>query len=147
MEDTFETFTNSLREEIDQFTINFKNKLLELFSKLFIKHPDIKCIYWRQYTPYFNDGDACVFSIGGLNWDVQLDYELYEMYDIYVWEEDIENKEHLAELQTIADSIRELAGVLNKYNQYLKAFFGDNTEVRITSDLTQVELIEYTDHD
>jgi hypothetical protein len=27
--------------------------------------PGIEAIKWRQYTPYFNDGDACEFSIHG----------------------------------------------------------------------------------
>ena len=26
--------------------------------------PMISAVRWRQYTPYFNDGDACVFGVG-----------------------------------------------------------------------------------
>lgn len=26
--------------------------------------PHVKAVKWAQYTPYFNDGDACVFGIG-----------------------------------------------------------------------------------
>lgn len=28
---------------------------------LFEKHPRLKSVAWAQYTPYFNDGDECVF--------------------------------------------------------------------------------------
>jgi hypothetical protein len=27
------------------------------------EHPEIKALGWTQYTPYFNDGEACVFSM------------------------------------------------------------------------------------
>ena len=41
----------------------FKNAL-ELFSKDFFKLvPLVKRIEWTQYTPYFNDGDSCEFSV------------------------------------------------------------------------------------
>ena len=26
--------------------------------------PALKAIRWNQYTPYFNDGDPCTFSVG-----------------------------------------------------------------------------------
>jgi predicted nucleic acid-binding Zn-ribbon protein len=32
------------------------------FKALFKKHPDLKSFSWNQYTPYFNDGDECVFG-------------------------------------------------------------------------------------
>lgn len=35
----------------------------EVFCGLFKEHPDLKQFAWRQYTPYFNDGDVCTFSV------------------------------------------------------------------------------------
>lgn len=36
----------------------------ELFKPFFRKYGDtVKSVVWSQYTPYFNDGDACTFSI------------------------------------------------------------------------------------
>ena len=29
-------------------------------------HSNIKAIGWTQYTPYFNDGDECIFRVGDL---------------------------------------------------------------------------------
>jgi hypothetical protein len=40
-----------------------KEMLRELFAELFAAAPAIKAVRWTQYTPYFNDGDACVFRI------------------------------------------------------------------------------------
>jgi len=30
---------------------------------VFIEHPTIQTISWTQYTPYFNDGEPCEFSV------------------------------------------------------------------------------------
>jgi hypothetical protein len=40
-----------------------KALLAEEFRKFFDAHPEVEAIRWEQYTPYFNDGDACVFSV------------------------------------------------------------------------------------
>lgn len=37
-----------------------KNTLDEFFNN----HPEIEALRWRQYTPHFNDGEACMFSVG-----------------------------------------------------------------------------------
>ena len=37
--------------------------LEEAFSEFFTKHPAATAIVWTQYTPHFNDGDACTFNI------------------------------------------------------------------------------------
>jgi hypothetical protein len=33
------------------------------FKEIFRDYPSIKAIIWTQYTPYFNDGDPCTFSV------------------------------------------------------------------------------------
>lgn len=40
--------------------------LKELFSEFFKAHPEARSIVWTQYTPYFNDGEPCVFGVGDL---------------------------------------------------------------------------------
>lgn len=36
---------------------------------LFSAYPEIRAISWTQYTPYFNDGDACHFSVNELEFE------------------------------------------------------------------------------
>lgn len=36
----------------------------EVFDDYFAKHPEVEAIKFRAYTPYFNDGDTCTFSVG-----------------------------------------------------------------------------------
>ena len=45
--------------------------LKEAFKELFEAHPELSAVRWTQYTPYFNDGDACVFSVHG--WSAKVD--------------------------------------------------------------------------
>ena len=36
-----------------------------LFKELFDNYPNFTKLSWTQYTPYFNDGDVCEFSVNG----------------------------------------------------------------------------------
>lgn len=40
--------------------------LKKSFSSFFEAYPKVKAITWTQYTPYFNDGEACVFGVGDM---------------------------------------------------------------------------------
>jgi hypothetical protein len=40
-----------------------KDALRDHFKGLFELHPDVAAIRWRQYTPYFNDGEPCTFNV------------------------------------------------------------------------------------
>lgn len=42
--------TNAIREGL--------NRIMEIEG--------VERVYWTQYTPYFNDGDPCVFSVNGI---------------------------------------------------------------------------------
>lgn len=36
--------------------------IIDFLKQAFVEIPELKIIAWTQYTPYFNDGDACIFS-------------------------------------------------------------------------------------
>jgi hypothetical protein len=54
-----------MNEEIAELKANHLERSKALFTKisdsLFDKHPKLEFFIWNQYTPYFNDGDECVF--------------------------------------------------------------------------------------
>lgn len=56
----------ALNKRIDELNEEKMKKGQELlnfeFKNLFADFPDMDSFGWRQYTPYFNDGDECVFS-------------------------------------------------------------------------------------
>lgn len=68
-------------KKIEEFNSRFrkemKNKFNELFKSTFESSP-IQAIAWEQYTPYFNDGDECIFNI----YDVQFILEGFDPENI-----------------------------------------------------------------
>lgn len=50
-------------EILKEFEANGKELLAETAQAIFQSHPDVDSIGWTQYTPYYNDGDACQFGV------------------------------------------------------------------------------------
>lgn len=40
-----------------------KEALHAAFREFFEAHPEVRSVVWTQYTPHWNDGDACSFSV------------------------------------------------------------------------------------
>jgi hypothetical protein len=67
----------------------FKDTMKEFFDK----NPGITALKWTQYTPYFNDGDPCVFNVNDVTFTNATEDELdnvtawgeYEGEDESVW--------------------------------------------------------------
>jgi hypothetical protein len=51
--------------------------------------PTITEFGWQQYTPYFNDGDPCEFSVYGLWVRTDADADVDDLYDL-----EADNREH-----------------------------------------------------
>lgn len=56
--------------------------LQDAYERLF-DYPQLKSVSWTQYTPYFNDGDECIFSVHGLQTAVLNGAEPGPEYDEY----------------------------------------------------------------
>lgn len=41
----------------------------EIFNELIEAVPEIERVYWTQYTPYWNDGETCIFSVNDICYD------------------------------------------------------------------------------
>ena len=54
----------------------------DITKEFFDKNPGITGVVWKQYTPYFNDGDTCTFSV---NEPIFTNAPADELYDIR-WE-------------------------------------------------------------
>lgn len=62
---------DSFLQEFETFKANFsaraKEKLKEVFNLFWEQNPGVNTVIWAQYAPYFNDGDACIFSVRSLS--------------------------------------------------------------------------------
>ena len=70
MENYEEIYNNGLSEFLTKME-EIKKQMVEEGEKIFRKsmktyfdrNPEVEGICWTQYTPYFNDGEACVFYV------------------------------------------------------------------------------------
>lgn len=121
--------------------------LKDAFKEIFADG-SVKKIYWRQYTPYFNDGDACVFSYHEMQVDfgpeVGGSYSDYDEDDPWTWWEAWSLRHELREntgevdpklvsvpIETLGKVI-ELDATLSENEDLLLSVFGDHVEVRVT---------------
>jgi|SRR5579885_2153123 len=70
-----------------------KAAVKDAFKDLFDKYPEIRSVVWSQYTPYFNDGDTCTFSVHEFDVNLGTDETI---------KEDVEAKK--AEMKVAADA-------------------------------------------
>lgn len=62
------TISRNTEAPVEQY---HPQKLIDLLNELLqIEH--VEALRWEQYTPYFNDGDACIFGINEIT--VKLDF-------------------------------------------------------------------------
>lgn len=80
---------NQKLEEIKKLKQEYQDRIREFGQDLFIEAVQpifdlderIGAVTWQQYTPYFNDGDACTFDVYDvipLPADEEVDEEFYE---------------------------------------------------------------------
>jgi hypothetical protein len=77
---------DELNEQIRQATQQMREKsegLVEGMVKIFLDEcPEVTGVHWTQYTPYFNDGEACEFNVNEICFHILED----EDDEIEAWE-------------------------------------------------------------
>src|SRR5579872_2884278 len=110
----------------------------EGLRSLFDQHPQLTCVGWKQYTPYFNDGDECIFSVH------TSEPEINGVDPWYADESDYENCGLSdEEVATISEDASNILNCLDKED--FRALFGDHCRVTIYRD-GEAEVERY-DHD
>ena len=60
------TKVSRLQQELQELKDRLETEAQNLFTttctEIFANYPCLQSFSWRQYTPYFNDGDTCEFS-------------------------------------------------------------------------------------
>lgn len=131
------------------------------FAVIFEKYPFVKQVRWTQYTPYFCDGDPCVFStsepgvylegadLDDSPYEHEANYRYYSEDEIakYDWAK-IHNARidaigGIELLKPLGEDIYDIWRSIPK--ALLEACFGDGARVTITPGSIEIE--EYNDHD
>lgn len=79
--DDLSTFTKSYEEAKNRLAEETKNVMLPTIRRFLNEVPEFNAVTWTQYTPYFNDGDTCRFSVNEpkfLTGNDEADDDVYE---------------------------------------------------------------------
>lgn len=144
----------------EEASTNARKLFRPIFDEFFEKCPIIESIYWTQYTPYWNDGDECVFGVNDIyftNYVIEITESSHHPEDTY---EDYENGdfvrgEHrlhygrvgvLEKLLTDEQKqlIMNISQLLDHNNDVMELVFGNDAEIVVTK--TDHTIYEY-DHD
>ena len=143
-----------IQERLNEITNKFGEKLSAALQDLVKTYPTVEAFKWSQYTPYFNDGDSCEFSVytdpsikfvgadedagdyeDGFIDSYALDYSWSGRKRVYKTPEDTVKGKIFEEIEAILKSIPE--GVM-------LAAYDDHVHVIVTNDSVETE--EY-DHE
>lgn len=131
MKKKVQEFQKKMEEEGKQF-------FSELAKDLFEQNPSLLKFGWVQYTPYFNDGDACYFSAQLSEPRILLDGQDEDSYDDYLYYREDDNGHEAKVWRNVVDFLEQF-----DHND-VESMFGDHCEVIVTRDGVEVE--EYS-HD
>lgn len=130
----------SLTKKLETLKKELQKEGKEAFSlataDLFLNHPPLKSFGWKQYTPYFNDGDPCVFRVCS-----DPDINGVDGYDLYE-DEQVPGYTDYESMDSVRDDIDQLINALP--DEIMETIFGEG-RVTIHRDGT-IETEEY-DHD
>lgn len=136
----------SLKDNYEKMVKTKGQEIVDLLVKEFLdKHPDVDGLNWAQYTPYFNDGDACVFHIGEIYLVLNDPHSpvlkegstsdfgdnRYDSYNIDA-DYDYKTKTATGPQAALAMDLRELEKTLNQFEDVLLAVFDDHVQVEVT---------------
>ncbi len=148
-------FKEDLKKATDELSVKVKEELSNVLISDEAKQLGIVAVRWRQYTPYFNDGDSCEFGLGDVYFMLEggdeesgdyddgfIDsYHLPYTYDkedrkkIYNNEEDTKKAEFMDKISKFVESIP---------LDILETLFGDHAVVTLDKGGFDVE---HYDHD
>lgn len=122
-------------------------------KEIFDNFPQIEALRWTQYTPYFNDGDACTFSVNEV--DLKLvDREIDpELDDDEAGEDGWIDSYSIDEVKFIKDNdlrkaitkiVKQFEDAIQSMDEAMEESFGDH--VRVIATRSSIE-VEEVDHD
>lgn len=131
---------------------NEATKLLETpFKDFMLENPEVKTIRFMAFTPYFNDGEECVYRIGEFTLELHDEFRKLwleekfanEKFDFkYEGHEDY-LKESIPDAMRARKNLREFRKSM-QLNDLFKIVLGDH--VKVEADLEGITVEPYTDH-
>lgn len=145
-------------QKMKQEVLETSNKIFtECAKSIFDEHPKVKSFSWRQYTPYFNDGETCIFSadtdyinvndesVDEAEWMSPTIITKYGTWNRelrkYEGREEELNPKFDPEMAKAVEEIREFLSHFE--NDFYLNQFGDHAEITITADGVSIDEYEH----
>jgi hypothetical protein len=156
------------QKELEKAQKGLVDDVVDTLKKIIQGAPMIAAIRWHQYTPGFNDGDPCEFTIGDL--EVKFDEDViaeygdqekarkakveeeddeqqsddefvssYEVEDFIKSKIDVLNHREIGLLEKQYEAVGALYDALNGMGNELERRFGDNIRIMVTKDGIETE--------
>lgn len=137
-------YNAELKRIKDEMSENFQIELKTAFKEVFFQYPNIIKITWTQYTPFFNDGDPCIFRVTDLEiFDDETTGEIDPDDNDY----DDDGEEGLSaswgEGAEKYPLLENMASALMQADELLLNMFGDHSKITVTSDGIDIEEYEH----
>lgn len=142
---SFQDVAKEIEKTIKEAQEKAKTALIAELKDVFVRHTDLKVIKWTQYTPGFNDGDPCYFTIGDVTASNHMDVNAYgewegdedeEPKDLVAFSLDYNVPKQYKDLEALGKFINSATG-----RDVLEFMFGDGVTVVVTA--TGVDTEEY----
>lgn len=145
------------KREIDEIIDSMTNVISGSFKDIckeviFDRYPDVESFTWAQYTPYFNDGDECIFAANSQYASVNVnDTQIYDqpyindtilnMYKL-IWDSDKKERITNPNYDTRFDVYYDIEALLTDIgDDFLLRCFGDHVEITVSRE--GIETKEY----
>lgn len=125
-----ETGCAKIKALSDELRSQCRKQFSEISKEVFSANPKLESFSWTQYTPYFNDGDECVFRAN--KDDLKFVWDGKEYEDVGEWNLTHEkySLDYPEEARPVFSMILELMEAIPK--ESLKDIFGDHCEVVVS---------------
>jgi hypothetical protein len=122
MVDDFQREVEKMKEALKS---KFEGELQGIFTSVFEKYPNISSLKWTQFTPYWNDGEPCEFSVAGIVIVDQDENETDEYDEDYIPE------------------VKKISNLFERSTEIMLMAFGDHVEITVDRDGVTVEEYEH----
>lgn len=116
---------DNLVKRRDLISEEIKELFKEECKNFLVKFPWVEAIKFTAYRPYFNDGDACLYSVAPfdvcLNAQFKKDNKIFSYYDL---------DQGVEELENIEDDLKAPSSFYGESVDHLRSEYGDNPLVK-----------------
>lgn len=121
-------FHDKVKAAREELNVVAKKQFKEFSTQLFDIHPNLELFGWTQYTPYFNDGDECIFGVNDCFVVMKNQLEEYQNGDHW----DFASTYNETDKERIA-AFKDIRNFLSNFeDEDMQHMFGDHIKVEVT---------------